>query len=404
MSLTLDDIKAAAERIRGGVLRTPCLYSRTLSKVTGADVWVKFDNLQFTASFKERGALNKLLQLDEDQRRRGVICASAGNHAQALAYHAARLGIPATIVMPLPTPQVKVEHTRGHGAEVILEGEVFDDAYECAVRVCRDRGLVFAHAFDDVQIMAGQGTAAIEMLEDAPELEVLAIPIGGGGLIAGMATAAKALKPGIEIVGVEAAMYPSFHAKRAGQPPKCGGATIAEGIAVKQAGEKTWPVARDLIDDILLLDEWAFEQAVALYCMVEKTVAEGAGGGSLGALLQHPERFRGRKVGLILTGGNIDARLLSGVLNRELVREKRIILLRVVGDDRPGMLATITAVIGKAGGNIIDVAHNRMALNVPAKGAEFDVMLETRGPEHGDEICAALTQAGYPPKQGSMEF
>ena len=404
MAIALDDIKAAAQRIRGRVQRTPQHHSRTLSKITGAEVWVKFENLQFTASFKERGALNKLLVLSEEERERGVICASAGNHAQALAYHAAQLAVRSVIVMPKTTPQVKVEQTRGHGAEVVLAGDVFDEAYACAEEIRLQRDLVLVHAFNDWDVMAGQGTAALEMLEDEPSLETLVVPIGGGGLIAGMATAAKAIKPDIEIVGVEAAMYPSFSAKRAGEPPKCGGATIAEGIAVKAVGELTFQQANGLIDDIVLLDEWAFEQAVALYCMVEKSVAEGAGAGSLGALLQHPERFRGRKVGLILCGGNIDPRLLASVLNRELVREKRIIALKLVGDDRPGMLATLAAVIGEQGGNIIDVQHNRLALNVPAKGAEFDVILETRGPEHGAAIAAALTARGYQPKEGSMEF
>jgi threonine dehydratase len=404
MAIALDDIKAAAERIRGRVRRTPQHLSRHLSKASGAETWVKFENLQFTGSFKERGALNKLLLMSEEERRRGVICASAGNHAQALAYHAAQLGVPAVIVMPNTTPQVKVEQTRGHGAEVVLAGDVFDEAYACALDIRDERNLVLVHAFDDWAVMAGQGTVALEMLEDATDLDVLVIPIGGGGLIAGMATAAKALKPGLEVIGVEAAMYPSFLSRRRGEPPKCGGATIAEGIAVKQVGDKTFQQANGLIDDILPIDEGAFEQAVALYCMTEKTVAEGAGAGSLGALLAFPERFRGRKVGLILSGGNIDPRLLASVLNRELVREKRIITLRIVGDDRPGMLATLASVIGQQGGNIIDVQHNRLALNVPAKGAEFDVILETRGPDHGAAIAAALAERGYPPKEGSMEF
>lgn len=396
MTVTLDDIKAAAARIEGQIEHTPCIRSRQLSKMTGADVWVKFENLQFTGSFKERGALNKLLQLTEDERRRGVICASAGNHAQALAYHAARLGIPSVIVMPRPTPQVKVEQTRSHGAEVVLEGEVFDDAFACCLRIQAERGMVLVHAFDDVDVMTGQGTAALEMLGEAPDLEVLIVPIGGGGLIAGMATAAKALKPGIEVIGVEAAMYPSFTAKLKGEKAVCGGATIAEGIAVKAAGEKPFAQAKPLIDDILLCEEWAFEQAVAFYCLIEKTTAEGAGAGGLAAMLAYPERFRGRRVGLILCGGNIDARLLASVLNRELVREKRIITLRVAGDDRPGMLAVLTEVIGKAGGNIIDVVHNRLALHVPAKGAEFDVMVETRGESHGLAIMDALKERGYP--------
>jgi threonine dehydratase len=402
MTLTLDDIKAAAARIEGQVVRTPTLYSRTLSQITGADCWVKFENLQFTASFKERGALNRLLQLTDDEKRRGVICASAGNHAQALAYHAARLGVPATIVMPRPTPTVKVEQTRGHGAEIILEGEVFDDAFAHALEVQRSRDLVFVHAFNDWGVMAGQGTAAMEMLADAPEIDTLVVPIGGGGLIAGMATAAKALKPGIEVVGVEAAMYPSFSAKQRGETPKCGGATIAEGIAVKAVGELTFQQAAPLIDAVVLCEEWAFEQAIALYCMVEKTVAEGAGAGALAGLLQHPERFRGRKCGLVLCGGNIDTRLLASVLTRELVREKKIIHLRLAGDDRPGMLATLTSVIGEHGGNIIDVTHNRLALDVPAKGAVFDVILETRDERHGREVMDALTERGYAPASVSV--
>jgi threonine dehydratase len=274
---------------------------------------------------------------------------------------------------------------------------VFDDAFAHALDVQRARDLVFVHAFNDWGVMAGQGTAALEMLEDAPEIDTIVVPIGGGGLIAGMATAAKALNPGIEVVGVEAAMYPSFSAKQRGETAKCGGATIAEGIAVKAVGELTFRQAAPLIDEVVLCDEWAFEQAIALYCMVEKTVAEGAGAGALAGLLQHPERFRGRKCGLVLCGGNIDTRLLASVLNRELVREHKIIRLRIRGDDRPGMLATLTAVIGGAGGNIIDVVHNRLALDVPAKGAEFEVLLETRDQAHGGAIMDALTERGYPP-------
>ena len=400
MAIALDDIKAAAQRIRGRVQRTPQHHSRTLSKITGADVWVKFENLQFTASFKERGALNKLLVLTEEERERGVICASAGNHAQALAYHAAQLGVHAVIVMPKTTPQVKVEQTRGHGAEVVLAGDVFDEAYACAEEIRQQRNLVLVHAFNDWDVMAGQGTVALEMLEDEPDLDTLVVPIGGGGLISGMATAAKALKPGIQIVGVEAAMYPSFTAKLRGETAKCGGATIAEGIAVKAVGEKPFRQARDLVDDVVLCEEWAFEQAIALYCMVEKTVAEGAGAGGLAALLAYPDRFKGMKIGLVLCGGNIDARMLAVVLNRELVREKKMVVYRILGDDRPGMLSKMSAVIGGLGGNIIDVVHNRLALDVPAKGAEFDIMVETRGAGHADEIRLGLEEAGYALRMG----
>lgn len=401
MSLTLDHIRESADRIRGRVERTPCRYSRTLSAITGAEVWVKFENLQFTASFKERGALNKLLQLDEAEKARGVIAASAGNHAQGLAYHGAKLGVPVTIVMPRQTPMVKVEHTRDFGAEVVLEGETYDDADAHARRLRDERGQVFVHPFNDFDVMAGQGTLALEMLEDAPDLEVLPVPIGGGGLISGVATAAKALSPDISILGVEAAMYPSFTARMRGFSSRIGGQTIAEGIAVKAVGERTYAVARPLIDDVLLIEETYLEQAVALYVNVEKTVAEGAGAASLAALLAYPERFRGRRCGLILCGGNIDTRLLASVLTRELVREKRITSFRIVGDDRPGLLATVSAVIGEAGGNIIEVTHNRLALDVPAKGAEFDVTVETRDAAHTAAVAAALRARGYPPRAES---
>jgi threonine dehydratase len=400
MTLTLDDIRAAEERLRGHIERTPCRYSRTLSEITGAEVWVKFENLQFTAAYKERGALNKLLQLTDAEKKRGVIAASAGNHSQGLAYHAARLGIPVTIVMPRGTPFVKVQQTRNHGAEVVIDGEGYDEASAFARRLCEERDLVFVHPFNDLDVMAGQGTVALEMLEDAPELEVLPIPIGGGGLIAGMATAAKQLKADVRVVGLEPAMYPSFTAKMRGvnAGAAAGGATIAEGIAVKQVGDLSYGVARPLIDDVLLVEEPHFEKAVALYCNVEKTVVEGAGAASLAALLAYPERFRGKKCGLVITGGNIDTRLLASVLTRELVREQRIVSLRIIGDDRPGLLANVSAIIGQLGANIIEVAHNRLALDVPAKGAEFDLMIETRDAQHTQEIMDALRERGYPPR------
>ncbi len=398
MSVTLDDIRAAARRLHGHIERTPCRHSRTLSQIADAEVWVKFENLQFTASFKERGALNRLTLLDDAERRRGVIAASAGNHAQGLAFHGQRLGVPVVIVMPRLTPMVKIEHTRGFGAEVILQGETYDDASAYAREICTQRNLVFVHAFDDLDVIAGQGTIALEMLEDAPDLEVLPIPIGGGGLISGMGAAARAIRPDIGIVGLEAAMYPSFTARMNGGTPKLGGQTIAEGIAVKTVGELTYAIARPLVDEVLLLEEGDLERAVALYANVEKTVAEGAGAASLAALLAYPERFRGRKVGLVLCGGNIDTRLLASVLTRELIRERRIASFRIIGDDRPGLLATVSAVIGGAGGNIIEVAHNRLALDVPAKGAEFDIMVETRDSRHTDEITEALKAQGYPPR------
>ncbi len=398
MTLSLDHIRAAAERIAGHVERTPCRFSRTLTEITGAEVWVKFENLQFTAAYKERGALNRLSRLTDEERGRGVIAASAGNHAQGLAYHGERLGVPVTIVMPLGTPHVKVQQTREFGASVVIDGDGFDSAYTRARELEAERGLVFIHPFDDIDVMAGQGTVALEMLEDAPDLEVLPIPIGGGGLIAGMATAAKALKPDIKVIGVEPAMFPSFTGRMRGLNAPCGGQTIAEGIAVKSVGDLTYSVARPLIDDVLLLEEPYFERAIALYCNIEKTVAEGAGAAGLAALIAYPERFRGKKCGLVITGGNIDPRLLASVLTRELVRAQRLVSLRIVGDDRPGLLAAVSAAIGELGGNILEVAHNRLALDVPAKGAEFDLMVETRDAQHTQEIMDALRERGYPPR------
>lgn len=399
MSVTMDDVRAAAERLAGQVERTPMRHSKTLSAITGAEVFVKFENLQFTAAYKERGALNKLLKLSDEERRRGVIAASAGNHAQGLAYHGARLGVPVVIVMPRATPFVKVEHTRAHGATVILEGESYDDANAHARDLQAREGYTFVHPFDDPDVIAGQGTIALEMLTDAPGLEILPIQIGGGGLIAGNALAAKALKPDIRIIGVEPAMYPSFTAKMRGLQAAQGGQTIAEGIAVKQVGALTYAMARPLIEEVLLIEEPYFERAVSLYCTVEKTVAEGAGAASLAALLAYPEKFRGKTCGLILCGGNIDTRLLASVLTRELVRAQRLTSLRIIGDDRPGLLATVSRVIGELGGNIIEVAHNRLALDVPAKGAEFDIMIETRDAQHTEEIMHALAAAGYPPRR-----
>ena len=398
MTLHIDDIRAAAARLHGHIERTPCRYSKTLSEITGAQVWVKFENLQFTAAYKERGALNKLMLMSDADRAKGVIAASAGNHAQGLAYHATRLGVPSTIVMPRGTPFVKVEHTRAHGANVVIEGETYDDAYAHAMKLKDERGLTFVHPFNDLEVMAGQGTIALEMLEDVPDLEILPVPIGGGGLISGVGVAAKAMNPDIRIIGCEPAMYPSFTNKMRGMAGQSGGQTIAEGIAVKQVGDLTYSVARPLVEDVLLLEEPFIERAVALYCNVEKTVAEGAGAASLAALLAYPERFRGKKCGLILCGGNIDTRLLASVLTRELVRAQRIISLRIVGDDRPGLLATVSRVIGEMGGNIIEVAHNRLALDVPAKGAEFDLMIETRDARHTQEIMDALRECGYPPR------
>jgi threonine dehydratase len=329
-----------------------------------------------------------------------VVAASAGNHAQALAYHGGRLGVPVTIVMPEGTPFVKIDGTRAHGANVVIKGLDFTGSTEEAHRLRDEEGFVFVSAFDDVGIVAGQGVCGLEFMEDAPDLEALIIPIGGGGLIAGSAIAAKGLKPSVRVFGVEAAMYPSFTARRRGEPPKCGGQTIAEGIAIKAVGEIPFALADPLVEDVMVCEEADFEKGVAFLATLEKTVAEGAGAGGLAALLAYPDRFRGMKVGLELTGGNIDSRMLAVVLNRELVREKRLVVFRILGDDRPGMLAKMSAVIGGLGGNIIDVVHNRLALDVPAKGAEFDIMVETRGETHAHDIRQALEEAGYELRMG----
>ena len=400
MTVTFDDILAARDRIAGQVDRTPVRHSRRLSELTGAEVWIKYDNLHFTGSFKERGALNRLLQLTPEERKRGVVAASAGNHAQALAYHGGRLGVPVTIVMPEGTPFVKIDGTRQHGAHVVIKGLDFSGSTEEAHRLRDDEGFVFVSAFDDLGIVTGQGVCGLEFLEDAPDLDVLIIPVGGGGLIAGSAVAAKALKPDIRIFGVEAAMYPSFTAKRRGEPPKCGGQTIAEGIAIKAVGDIPFAIADPLVEEVLVCEDADFEKGVAFLATLEKTVAEGAGAGGLAALLAYPEKFRGLKVGIELTGGNIDARMLAVVLNRELVREKRLVIYRIIGDDRPGMLSKMSAAIGALGGNIIDVVHNRLALDVPAKGAEFDIMVETRGAAHAQDIRQALEEAGFELRMG----
>jgi threonine dehydratase len=400
MTVSFEDIRAAQHRIAGQVDRTPVRHSRRLSQLTGADVWVKYDNLHFTGSFKERGALNRLLQLSPEERKRGVVAASAGNHAQALAYHGGRLGVPVTIVMPEGTPFVKADGTRAHGATVVIHGLDFSASTEEAKRLERENGYVFVSAFDDAGIVAGQGVCAMEFLEDAPDLDALIIPIGGGGLIAGCAIAAKAMKPEIKVFGVEAARYPSFTARRRGEPAKCTGQTIAEGIAIKAVGEVPFALADPLVDEVFVCEEADFERGVSYMATLEKTVAEGAGAGGLAAMLAYPERFRGMKVGIELTGGNIDARMLAVVLNREMVRERRLIVYRILGDDRPGMLSAMAAVIGGLGGNIIDVVHNRLALDVPAKGAEFDIMVETRDSKHADEIGQALKDRGYELRMG----
>ncbi|HWH21714.1 MAG TPA: threonine ammonia-lyase [Allosphingosinicella sp.] len=395
MALTIDDIRAAAERIEGSVVRTPTMRSRTLSELTGADIYLKFENLQFTAAYKERGALNKLLLMDEERRSRGVIAASAGNHAQGLAYHAKRLGIPATIVMPVPTPSVKVMQTESHGAAIILHGEMFDEAYAHALEIAEARGLTFVHPFDDLEIMAGQGTVALEMLEDAPEIETLLIPIGGGGLISGMGIAAKALKPGIEVVGAQAELYPSMYCKITGNSLPSSGDTIAEGIAVKAPGRQTAEIIAEEVDEILLVPERDIETAVSLLLQIEKTVAEGAGAAGLAALLKHPHRFKGRKVGLVITGGNIDTRLLATVLLRDLARSGRMARLRVQLQDRPGALSAVIKLFDKHGVNVVEIYHQRIFTALPAKDAFIDIECEARDKEHLDALVSELEAAGF---------
>jgi threonine dehydratase len=393
--VTLADVEAAAVRIGDKVVRTPTLHSITLSKLTGAEVYLKFENLQFTAAFKERGALNKLLLMPAAARAKGVIAASAGNHAQGLAYHAARLGIPATIVMPIPTPTVKITQTEGHGATVVLHGETFDAAYAHARVLEVERSLTFVHPFDDLDIIAGQGTIALEMLADAPAIDTLAIPIGGGGLLSGIGTAAKALKPDIDIVGVQAELFPSMYALLNNLDMPSEGDTLAEGIAVKHPGLITREMVSALADEIVLVSERDLEKAVSLLLQIEKTVVEGAGAAGLAALLAHPERFKGKTVGIVLCGGNIDTRLLANVLLRDLARSGRLARLRIRLQDRPGALFHVAQVFHQQAVNIIEVYHQRVFTTLPAKGLITDIECETRGPEHLARLIAALGDAGY---------
>ena len=397
MGLGIGDIRAARKIIEGSVLRTPMLPAPRLSALTGAEVFVKYENLQVTNSFKDRGALVKLSSLDEGQRKRGVIAMSAGNHAQSVAYHAARLGIPATIVMPVTTPFVKVAATKSHGADVVLHGETVSESQSRCEEIQSERGLTLVHPYDDPHIMAGQGTIALEMLEDAPDLDVLVIPIGGGGLIAGNAVAAKDVKPHIDIVGAEAALYPSVWNALHGEARPIGGPTLAEGIAVKNVGKLTLPIIRDLVSEIVLADEAHLERAVNAFLTLQKAMAEGAGAAGLAAMLAKPGRFSGKKVGLILCGGNIDPRILASIMVRELERDSRIICFRLTIPDRPGVLGQIASRLGELGANILEVAHRRLFLDVPAKGAKLDVTIETRDGAHAQEIIAAMDADGLQP-------
>ena len=395
LAIGFDDVARAATALSGHIIRTPTLESRTLSEMTGARVFLKFENLQFTAAYKERGALNRLLALSDEERRRGVIAMSAGNHAQGLAFHARRLGIPATIVMPRFTPLVKVQQTEGHDADVVLHGETLEEATAHAHQLAARRGLVFIHPFDDPLVMAGQGTVALEMFEDAPDIDTLLVPIGGGGLIAGCATVAARLKPDCEVVGVQAELYPSMKATLAGEPIVAEGDTLAEGIAVKAPGRNTVPVVARLVSDILLVGERDLERAVALLLGIEKTVVEGAGAAGLAAMLAHPRRFRGRSVGLILCGGNIDTRLLANVLLRDLVRTGRLARLRIRLKDRPGQLFGVARVFDQQQVNILEISHQRIFTNLPAKGLITEIECETRGAEHLERLIEALRGAGF---------
>ncbi len=395
LPVTLEDVRAAQARIGGAVVRTPTLHSQTLSQMTGAKVYLKFENLQFTAAYKERGALNRLLLMGDNARKNGVIAASAGNHAQGLAYHGRRLGVPVTIVMPIPTPTVKVMQTEAHGATVVLHGETFEAAYAHARALEGERSLTFVHPFDEPDIIAGQGTVALEMLADAPDIDTLAIPIGGGGLISGMGTAAKALKPGLRLIGVQAELYPSMHnIINSGSLP-CEGDTLAEGIAVKYPGDLTRRFVKALVDDIVLVSERGLEQSVSLLLQIEKTVVEGAGAAGLAALLEHPEHFRGRTVGIVLCGGNIDTRLLANVLLRDLARSGRLARIRIRLQDRPGALFHVVRIFAEQSANIIEIYHQRVFTTLPAKGLITDIECETRDGAHLERLMTALRTGGY---------
>jgi threonine dehydratase len=398
-AINIEDVQRAAATIQGQVLRTPLVPAPRLSQLTDATVFVKHENMQPTGSFKERGAVTKLESLTPEEHKRGVIAMSAGNHAQAVAYHARRLGIPATIVMPESAPLVKAENTRSYGARVVLYGETLYESADRARQIAAEEGLVFVHPYDDPKVMAGQGTIALEMLADAPDLDQIIVPIGGGGLIAGITVAAKALKPSIEIIGVEAALYPSFQNAIHHEERPIGGATLAEGIAVKTVGQLPLPIVRDLVSDIILVEEPLIERAVNAYATLQRTMAEGAGAAGLAAMMAQPERFKGKRVGLVLCGGNIDARILASVMVRELERDDRIASFRITSNDRPGLLGRVASLLGSLGANILEVSHGRLFLDVPAKGVSIDITIETRDRKHTLEVFEALAAEGLAPQR-----
>src|ERR1700687_1567395 len=395
MTVTLKDIESAARVIEGHVVHTPCLHSRTLSEITGAQMYLKFENHQFTASFKERGALNKLSSLNPEQARKGGIACSAGNHAQGVAYHAHRLGIPAVIVMPRHTPYVKVEHTQKHGAEVLLEGDNFDAAMARAIALADERALTLVHPYDDEKIIAGQGTIGLEMLASHPELDTLVVAIGGGGLISGISIAAKALKPHIEVLGVQTLRFPSMYHALKGTEAEFAASTIAEGIAVKEPGRLAREIIAKNVSDILLVDEGDIEQAIVLLLEIEKTVVEGAGAAPLAALLGNRERFRGRKVGLVLGGGNIDPLMLAEIIESGMVRAGRLARVIVELRDLPGALAKVTACVAEQNANIEEVHHQRAFTQLAVQNAEVDLVLKTRNREHVEQIVEALKKCGF---------
>jgi len=393
--LTLADVRAAAERLRGEVVDTPCLASRTLSALTGCEVFLKFENLQFTASFKERGALNKMAQLDARERGAGVLAVSAGNHAQGVAYHAQRMGVPATIVMPRFAPAVKVENTRRFGATVVLEGDSFDDARANGLALAAQRGLTVVHPYDDLAVAAGQGTIALEMLAAQPSIDTLVVAIGGGGLISGIAVAARALRPDLQVVGVQTERFPAVWSAIHREARESAQATIADGIAVKSPGALTLPVIRQRVDDVLLVGEDDIEQAILLLLEIEKTVVEGAGAAGLAALMKHRSRFAGRKVGLVLSGGNIEPLVLAEIIERGMVKSGRLARLRLDVRDVPGALADVATLLGRLGANIDEVQHQRAFSSLSVERAQIEVVVQTRGVAHIEEILAAMRAQGY---------
>ena len=395
MTVSLEDIKDASKVIEGQVLRTPSIQAARLSEDLGFDLVLKLENLQTTGSFKERGAVNKLSSLTDEQRKTGVIAMSAGNHAQGVAYHAMRMGIPATIVMPDFAPITKVERTRSFGAHVVLTGDTLDASAVAAREIAKEKNLTFVHPYDDELIVAGQGTIGMEMLEDHPDLEVIVVPIGGGGIISGIALAVKAIKPDIKVYGVETEFYPSMYQALHNLTPNSGGQTLADGIAVKNPGQITRAIIKELVEEIILVDETAIETAIAALAEKQKLVAEGAGAAGLAALLAHPQRFKGKKVGTVICGGNIDVRILAGVLTRGLVRDGRMVRLRIDISDRPGVLGKLADIIGRSGGNIIEVFHQRLFQDVPVRNAEIDIIIETRNADHVKEIVDGLQAQGF---------